>query len=55
MTSMHGRLVSKTDYVMHFASLVKQESVDLTSDLDVYYRLGTSQFDLGSTFSPQNM
>ena len=28
---------------MHFARLVKQASVDLTSDLFVYYRLGMSQ------------
>ena len=28
-----GRLVSKTDNVMHFACLVKQGSVDLVSDL----------------------
>ena len=28
-----GRLVSKTDNVMHFACLVKQASVDLVSDL----------------------
>ena len=27
-----GRLVSKTDNVMHFARLVKQASVDLVSD-----------------------
>ena len=39
-----GRLVSKTDNVMHFACLVKQASVDLVSDLFVYYRLGYKPF-----------
>ena len=38
------RLVSKTDNVMHFARLVKQASVDLVSDLFVYYRLGCEPF-----------
>ena len=31
-----GRLVSKTDNVMHFARLVKQPSVDLVSDWFVF-------------------
>ena len=39
-----GRLVSKTDNVMHFARLVKQACVDLVSDLFVYYRLGCEPF-----------
>ena len=39
-----GRLVSKTDNVMHFARLVKQGCVDLVSDLFVYYRLGCEPF-----------
>ena len=39
-----GRLVSKTENVMHFAHLVKQVCVDLVSDLFVYYRLGCEPF-----------
>ena len=39
-----GRLVSKTDNVIHFAHLVKQACVDLVSDLFVYYRLGCEPF-----------
>ena len=39
-----GRLVSKTDNVIHFARLVKQACVDLVSDLFVYYRLGCEPF-----------
>ena len=39
-----GRLVSKTDNVLHFARLVKQACVDLVSDLFVYYRFGYEPF-----------
>ena len=43
-----GRLVSKTDNVMHFACLVEQASVTRFCDLYVYYRLGGDLFVYGT-------
>ena len=43
-----GRLVSKTDNVMHFACLVEQASVTRFCDLYVYYRLGCDLFVYGA-------
>ena len=43
-----GRLVSKTDNVMHFACLVEQASVTRFCNLYVYYRLGRDLFVYGA-------
>ena len=47
-----GRLVSKTDNVMHFAHLVEQASVTRFCDLYVYYRLGCDLFVHGAYINP---
>ena len=47
-----GRLVSKTDNVMHFARLVEQASVTRFCDLYVYYRLGCYLFVYGAYIQP---
>ena len=50
-----GRLVSKTDNVMHFARLVEQASVTRFCDLYVYYRLGCYLFVYGAYMVHRSM
>ena len=50
-----GRLVSKTDNVMHFARLVEQASVTRFCDLYVYYRLGCDLFVYGAYMVHRSM
>ena len=50
-----GRLVSKTDNVMHFAGLVEQASVTRFCDLYVYYRPGCDLFVFGAYMVHRSM